>query len=200
MHVIKRNDAAAMGLSKYSTGKPCGKGHDSERYTTSGQCIACLADNRTELQNKRNILNAKLGTQHVQVPCMARREHFPAYKQLEAIIDAEDPTNMVRIFAMLREMTGPAAEQVTYRPEMTRRDLLRYATIVDGKITNGDDFDIVDDYDPVADEHCCMIYMNSNWYHMHDVVRLLPEASYALIRPGMMPEHMKPIAMKNKIV
>ncbi|HEX7117320.1 MAG TPA: hypothetical protein VF212_00935 [Longimicrobiales bacterium] len=33
--------ATAMGLDKYQTGKPCKRGHNSPRWTSSNECIAC---------------------------------------------------------------------------------------------------------------------------------------------------------------
>lgn len=41
MQVIRRIDAAALGLDKYYTGKPCQNGHESKRYTVNGHCVDC---------------------------------------------------------------------------------------------------------------------------------------------------------------
>jgi hypothetical protein len=30
-----------LGLSQYNTGKPCPKGHISDRYTGNGNCVQC---------------------------------------------------------------------------------------------------------------------------------------------------------------
>ncbi len=38
-----RADAKAQGLKRYATGKPCRRGHLSERITRSGDCAACKA-------------------------------------------------------------------------------------------------------------------------------------------------------------
>ncbi len=38
---MKRREAKALGLPKYSTGKPCKKGHLSERYTKTSHCVEC---------------------------------------------------------------------------------------------------------------------------------------------------------------
>lgn len=40
--LVTRAEAKAAGKTRYFTGKPCPKGHISERYTTKGTCIACL--------------------------------------------------------------------------------------------------------------------------------------------------------------
>lgn len=45
-----RKIAASTGLPTYSTGKPCKYGHMSNRYASSGACIACLKDNAKELK------------------------------------------------------------------------------------------------------------------------------------------------------
>lgn len=41
MKTIRRIDAIELGLERYYTGKLCRHGHDSERYTANGRCIAC---------------------------------------------------------------------------------------------------------------------------------------------------------------
>jgi hypothetical protein len=38
---MKRREAKALGLSQYNTGKPCPKGHISDRYTGNGNCVQC---------------------------------------------------------------------------------------------------------------------------------------------------------------
>lgn len=38
---MKRREAKAAGLARYSTGKPCKHGHLCERYTNSGHCVEC---------------------------------------------------------------------------------------------------------------------------------------------------------------
>lgn len=39
---MERKEAAAAGLKKYNTGRPCKHGHMAERYVDSGACSACL--------------------------------------------------------------------------------------------------------------------------------------------------------------
>lgn len=39
--IIGRYDAVAQGKKRYFTGKPCKRGHYSERRTCSGLCIEC---------------------------------------------------------------------------------------------------------------------------------------------------------------
>lgn len=41
---MKRREAKALGLPKYSTGKPCRRGHLSERYTNTAHCVKCATE------------------------------------------------------------------------------------------------------------------------------------------------------------
>lgn len=41
--VLSRNEAAASGLSRYYTGRPCNAGHYSQRFISNRQCVACNA-------------------------------------------------------------------------------------------------------------------------------------------------------------
>jgi len=40
--IVTRAAAKAVGAKRYFTGKPCPKGHISERYLSKGNCAACL--------------------------------------------------------------------------------------------------------------------------------------------------------------
>ena len=42
--VVCREEAKAAKDSKYYTGKPCKQNHISQRYVSSGLCIACVAE------------------------------------------------------------------------------------------------------------------------------------------------------------
>lgn len=41
MEIISKQDAKAQGLKRYFTGKPCKRGHVSQRYASTGQCVEC---------------------------------------------------------------------------------------------------------------------------------------------------------------
>lgn len=44
-NIIKRTDAFLTGQKFFFTGRPCLRGHVVPRYTSSGGCTACMADN-----------------------------------------------------------------------------------------------------------------------------------------------------------
>lgn len=41
--IMTRRAAVDAGLKRYYTGKPCSKGHDSQRFTSTGACIKCAS-------------------------------------------------------------------------------------------------------------------------------------------------------------
>jgi len=58
MQVITRKEAAQQGLSRYFTGKPCHRGHISERYM-KGKCIECSKYEKKHGVGKRAEAKAK---------------------------------------------------------------------------------------------------------------------------------------------
>ena len=46
-----RKEAAKRGLNKYYTGRNCKRGHISQRYTSTGLCIACVAMKARKFSN-----------------------------------------------------------------------------------------------------------------------------------------------------
>lgn len=60
MEVIFRKDAAALGLVRYFTGKPCARGHVAERYVRSTDCVMCGREHRRrKVQNNLAHYRAK---------------------------------------------------------------------------------------------------------------------------------------------
>lgn len=42
MQILERSDAVKLNVRRYFTGRPCRRGHLAERFTSSGQCVACM--------------------------------------------------------------------------------------------------------------------------------------------------------------
>lgn len=47
-----RKDALRLGAPVYNTGRPCKRGHFSDRYTASGHCIPCRRDEENSRYNE----------------------------------------------------------------------------------------------------------------------------------------------------
>lgn len=52
MEIISRKEAQALGLKRYFTGKPCGKGHIAERYVSDTACLQCHRDKHAKRRQK----------------------------------------------------------------------------------------------------------------------------------------------------
>lgn len=60
--VISRKDARDAGRRRFFTGRPCKRGHLSERFVTTGNCVACNAE-RTKAST---VLTNQTRTAHAQ--------------------------------------------------------------------------------------------------------------------------------------
>ena len=54
MKRITQREALELGLTRFSTGKKCIHGHDSQRYTISGECVQCNNDRARRQQQLRS--------------------------------------------------------------------------------------------------------------------------------------------------
>jgi hypothetical protein len=66
---MKRTEAIAAGLDRYNSGKPCKWGHDTGRYTSTGQCVECArqASRGQSLAVRHGMLAARHGLESVTV-------------------------------------------------------------------------------------------------------------------------------------
>lgn len=76
-----RAQAIALGLAKYSTGRPCARGHTSLRYAASGACVACVAGYHNDWQAARD--RRRRGAEPLTV--LVHPEDVPA---VTALVDA----------------------------------------------------------------------------------------------------------------
>jgi hypothetical protein len=53
--VLGKSEAATSGLSRFYTGIPCRDGHQSERYVSNRQCIACNAAKARHREQLRGV-------------------------------------------------------------------------------------------------------------------------------------------------
>ena len=61
MEIISRKEAKEQGLKRYFTGKPCKRGHISERRVGDSTCCACSTDivRKNYEQNKEEVLEQR---------------------------------------------------------------------------------------------------------------------------------------------
>jgi hypothetical protein len=77
---MNRTEAARAGLTRYDSGKPCRAGHYSPRYTSTGNCVACLAASRKSLVQLRNATAQGWPRVETNVP----KQHLPL---LRTVVD-----------------------------------------------------------------------------------------------------------------
>lgn len=54
MKRITQREALDLGSARFYTGKKCIHGHDSERYTLSGECVKCNNERARRQQQLRS--------------------------------------------------------------------------------------------------------------------------------------------------
>ena len=53
MNIISREQALQEGRARYFTGRPCKRGHLSERYVSNSACVACVAEKSSLIQARK---------------------------------------------------------------------------------------------------------------------------------------------------
>ncbi len=61
---MERKEAAAAGLKKYNTGRPCKHGHIAERYVDSGACYECLKISQQNFVSSRKLATVAAGLEN----------------------------------------------------------------------------------------------------------------------------------------
>jgi 5-methylcytosine-specific restriction endonuclease McrA len=120
MNLISRKEALASGSAKYFTGKPCKRGHISERFVASSNCVACKpvhdAAYRSSEQGRKTgrKLTAKYRERHPDRvrEAVRKRNQRPDVKRVHAEYEAKR-----------RRLDVAAEKRKAYRqkPEVKRR-------------------------------------------------------------------------------
>lgn len=111
--VVTRKQAKALGLVRYFTGKPCPHGHMAERFTSYGQCEACVVQSRdawyhankkrAAVKNARwminnnerkRAINAKWRALHPEQAKAAVEAHYIANPEMYAVYRANRRARM----------------------------------------------------------------------------------------------------------
>lgn len=90
---MERKEAAAAGLKKYNTGRPCKHGHIADRYVDSGACSACLknmvAVNYANSAEQRELIASRTK----QIFLFTKLSGLPAIKMLvDSMVAARLPS------------------------------------------------------------------------------------------------------------
>jgi hypothetical protein len=89
---IEREEARLQGRKRYFTGRPCVHGHETERYVSTGACIACIDPVWRAIKKQVNEDVLKI---HVKIPgtlSFEKRGEFAKWVQtacLDAFLDRQ---------------------------------------------------------------------------------------------------------------
>lgn len=119
--ILSRRDARRLGMQRYFTGQPCARGHLSERYTITGNCIACL-----QLVQTRKLINGGDFDDNVRMAeaqmaaeiAAVGAKWVPIIKTLKAL-------NLSTIKARIKS----SPERIAAR-QLARRERVRFISVV----------------------------------------------------------------------
>lgn len=104
-----KESAAAAGDLKYATGRPCRKGHFSPRYTSSGNCIACMdvvaTQNKIKNKSRKRIFNANRAGDNTLYAAVFPLSWHPILERLQQITQGNDEQLQATIIATIRGAT-----------------------------------------------------------------------------------------------
>lgn len=114
---MERSEAKALGLIRYTTGRPCKRGHATERNTSDGQCLDCSrqkirdwqkANPEKKLANRRQWrrrytekVKASLRRQYERNPGkykLSAKDYALRVRRAAVELGAEDRGEMLRIY------------------------------------------------------------------------------------------------------
>jgi hypothetical protein len=93
---MKRSEAKAAGLVRYSTGRPCLHGHESDRFVSTGGCVQCLTEStkawkreNPEKARPTKAASSRYYQKHKAEIVRKRREKRPLTKDTENLRQRE---------------------------------------------------------------------------------------------------------------
>lgn len=111
MRVINRDEAAQKGLKKFYTGRPCVRGHFSERYVSTQGCVQCL---RGEISNLRKMVVFLDPRDHESVLAYVNALKLTREATGPSQVEADEAT-LYRMIANYRKSGCPESQIATMR-------------------------------------------------------------------------------------
>lgn len=131
MQIISRHEALALGLSRYSDGKPCRHGHQSERYASNGVCVACSEAHRKSEGGKYSESRKRWRSENIDQVREKDRERWKRWKQAN-----HERLAALRIEWEARNVAARSAYIRSYREE--NRDAIRASANARKKVRRND--------------------------------------------------------------
>jgi hypothetical protein len=173
----ERKTAQQTGAMRYSTGKPCKRGHLSDRYTSNGMCIACFSNYGEETKYNRRLINAENFDKNSICRVFADSSGADLLRKIGKITmlcTAAELATMMQVADFLM------AEIKKRRPNLMKGELTRDALLARVR------YDPTDRDDPVLDLDGKPFYTNSAGYEHNNV----PDLFYVIDGHTYMGSHM----------
>lgn len=131
MNILKRSDAMRLGLKQYFTGKPCPKGHISNRYVNGKGCVACASANRKlweernkeyALQRGRNWHKKNRSENRDALLEQAREYRVKNGERIRELARARYKSNRDRVLSQVRDYASRNREQVRAKNKLWREN------------------------------------------------------------------------------
>lgn len=96
-----RDEALLKGEKFYNSGLPCRRGHQADRYTSSGNCVACVALSASLMKAKRDFgVQTKRGNPLLFATTLPEPAHL-VFRGLRDLIVAVHPDRQGEILDCL---------------------------------------------------------------------------------------------------
>lgn len=179
----KQDAAIAAGHLTYNTEKPCRRGHNSDRYTSNGMCVACVkmkdeARRTSRTLNRRKYVNAMVNNLRER-PFMVSEENRAIVDKFCEVLQYGDGFEVAHII----DVVTKAHERAPTPRALTRDDILKVMAW-DGKtVVNYPDLEQIGviQYD----------YADSCYYFMHNSHRYLAMDTVAVLKGELL--NVKPL-------
>lgn len=176
----RREEALIAGQRFYKELKPCRRGHDCMRYTSTGNCVECAVRHSKTQQIKvddaKRLNNARKWNDPNSFVCTVPNKWTNIFRMLEEImLNRGDGAQATVIRAIMDAHDMPPVSQVgqmvILRPANTlvRDEILQTLIYVNGVVTNYTEQELRD-Y-----EHGVAIKLKDGWYDGNTVMKVLRE-------------------------
>jgi hypothetical protein len=168
-----KSQAVESGQLTYSSGRPCRRGHLSDRYVSNNGCIACIKedqeDRRTAVKlSRRKYINAKVNNLHERM-FMVHEDNRALVQKFCEILQYADGFEVAR----LADIVEKIYEQSPTPRALTYDDLLTFMEWDGRSVKNLADLERtgVIEYDRAEDR--MYVHHNGNRYFGLDVAAVL---------------------------
>lgn len=170
---MTQDEAIAAGHLTYNTGRPCRRGHNSDRYTSNGMCVACVkmkddARRTARNLNRRKFINAKVNNFHERT-YLVHEDHRAIVEKFCEVLQYGDGFEITHLIDIVEK----AHERAPTPRALTFDDLVKVFAWDGKQVTNLPDLELTGIMQYIPDEDCYYFMHNGNRYQGMEVAEVL---------------------------